>query len=134
MCQGLERKSMTEKKKHIDVSVIQAYVEGSISLKQASIMLDRTPRTIMRMAAKYRDWGADGLIHGNTGKEPHNKIDPSIRKKILELMQQDSLRQMPYSLAVRYLRYEGLEVSEWFLSMMRPVESLRLNLLLLKTL
>ena len=97
-------------------------------------MLDRTPRTIMRMAAKYRDWGADGLIHGNTGKEPHNKIDPSIREKILELMQQDSLRQMPYSLAVRYLRYEGLEVSEWFLSMMRPVESLRLNLLLLKTL
>ena len=111
MCQGLERKSMTEKKKLIDVSVIQAYVEGSISLKQASIMLERTPRTIMRMAAKYRDFGADGLIHGNTGKEPHNKIDSSIREKILELMQQESLRQMPYSLAVRYLRYEGLEVS-----------------------
>lgn len=102
---------MTEKKKLIDVSVIQAYVEGSISLKQASIMLERTPRTIMRMAAKYRDFGADGLIHGNTGKEPHNKIDSSIREKILELMQQESLRQMPYSLAVRYLRYEGLEVS-----------------------
>lgn len=60
---------MTDKKKHIDVSVIQAYVESSISLKQASIMLERTPRTIMRMAAKYRDLGADGLIHGNT----HNK-------------------------------------------------------------
>ena len=102
---------MTEKKKLIDVSVIQAYVEGSISLKQASIMLERTPRTIMRMAAKYRDFGADALIHGNTGKEPHNKIDSSIREKILELMQQESLRQMPYSLAVRYLRYEGLEVS-----------------------
>ena len=51
---------MTEKK-HIDVSVIEAYVEGSISLKQASIMLERTPRTIMRLAAKYRDFGADGL-------------------------------------------------------------------------
>lgn len=25
-------------------------------------------------------------------------------------MNRDSLRQMPYSLAVRYLRYEGLEV------------------------
>ena len=46
---------MTEKK-HIDVSVIEAYVEGSISLK----MLERTPRTIMRLAAKYRDLGADG--------------------------------------------------------------------------
>lgn len=74
-------------------------------------MLERTPRTIMRMAAKYRDFGADGLIHGNTGKEPHNKIDSSIREKILELMQQESLRQIPYRLAVRYLRYEGLEVS-----------------------
>lgn len=38
---------MTEKK-HIDVSVIEAYAEGSISLKQASIMLERTPRAIMR--------------------------------------------------------------------------------------
>lgn len=42
-------------------------------------MLERTPRTIMRMAAKYRDLGADGLIHGNTGKEPHKKIDSLIR-------------------------------------------------------
>ena len=101
---------MTEKK-HVDVSVIEAYVEGSISLKQASIMLERTPRTIIRLAAKYRDLGADGLIHGNTGKEPHNKIDLSTRKKILEVMQQESLRQMPYSLAIRYLRHEGIEVS-----------------------
>lgn len=31
MFQGLERKSITDKKKHIDVLVIQAYVEGSIS-------------------------------------------------------------------------------------------------------
>ena len=74
-------------------------------------MLERTPRTIMRLAAKYRDLGADGLIHGNTGKEPHNKIDSSTRKKILEVMQQESLRQMPYSLAIRYLRHEGIEVS-----------------------
>lgn len=101
---------MTEKK-HVDVSVIEAYVEGSISLKQASIMLERTPRTIMRLAAKYRDLGADGLIHGNTGKEPHNKIDSSTRKKILEVMQEESLRQMPYRLAIRYLRHEGIEVS-----------------------
>ena len=50
-------------------------------------------------------------VHGNTGKEPHNKIDSSTREKILGVMQQESLRQMPYSLAVRYLRYEGLEVS-----------------------
>ena len=101
---------MTEKK-HIDVSVIEAYVEGSISLKQASIMLERTPRTIMRLAAKYRDFGADGLVHGNTGEEPHNKIDSSTREKILGVMQQESLRQMPYSLAIRYLRHEGIEVS-----------------------
>ena len=35
------KKSITEKK-HIDVSVIEVYVEDSISLKQASIMLKRT--------------------------------------------------------------------------------------------
>ena len=101
---------MTEKKS-IDVSVIQAYTEGSISLKQASIMLQRTPRTIMRLADKYRDFGAEGLIHGNTGKEPHNKIDVLARQKVLEAMNRESLRQMPYSLAVRYLHYEGLNVS-----------------------
>ena len=102
---------MTAKKKHIDVSIIQAYAEGSLSLKQASIMLDRSPRTIMRMVAKYRDLGADGLIHGNTGKEPHNKIKAHTREKILEVMQQEALRQMPYSLAVRYLHHDGIDVS-----------------------
>lgn len=101
---------MTDRKKHIDVSVIQAYTEGAISLKQASIMLERTPRTIMRLAAKNRDFGADGLIHGYTGKEPHNKIDALTPQKALEAMNRESLRQMPYSLAVRYLRYEGIEV------------------------
>ena len=74
-------------------------------------MLGRTPRTIMRMAANYRDLGADSLMHGNTGKAPHNKIDALTHEKILEAMQQESLRQMPYSLAVRYLCHDGIEVS-----------------------
>ena len=101
MSQGLERKSMAEKKKLVDVSIIQAHEEGSISLKHASIMLERTSLTV------YCNLGADGLVHGNTGKEPHNKIDQSICK----LMRQEALHQMPYSLAVRYLHNEGLEMS-----------------------
>lgn len=80
---------MTDKKKYIDVSVIQAYVEGSISLKHASIMLECTPRTIKRMAAKYPDFCADGLIHGNTGKESHNKIDSLICQEVLDAMNRD---------------------------------------------
>lgn len=95
------------KKKHIDVSIIEAYVEVLIPLKQASIMLERTPRTIMRLVAKYRDFGAGGLVHGNIGKEPHNKIDSSTREKILEVMQQESLRQMPHS-----FRHEGIVSAE----------------------
>lgn len=63
MSQGLERKSMTEKKKLVDVSIIQAHEEGSISLKHASIMLERTSLTV------YCNLGADGLVHGNTGKK-----------------------------------------------------------------
>lgn len=92
--------------------LLKPMLEGLISLKQASIMLERTPRTIMRLVAKYRDFGADGLVHGNIGKEPHNKIDSSTREKILEVMQQESLRQMPHSLAIRYLRHEGIVSAE----------------------
>lgn len=106
-----KEKSMTDKKKSINVSVIQVYTEGSISLKQASIMLQHPPRTIMRLAVKYRNFGAEGLIYGNTGKEPHYKIDVLRRQKVLEVMNRESLRQMPSSLVVRYLRYEGLNVS-----------------------
>ena len=75
-------------------------------------MLECTPRTIMRLVAKYRDLGADGLVHGNIGKEPHNKIDSSTREKIREVMQQESLRQMPHGLAIRYLRHEGIVSAE----------------------
>lgn len=87
------------------------YVDGSISLKQEPIMLEHTPRTIMRLATKYRDLDADGLIHGNIAKEPPNKIDSSTCENILEVMQQDSLHQMTYSLAICYLLHEGIEVS-----------------------
>lgn len=98
-------------KKFIDATIIDAYVSGSISLKQAAIMSQRSTRTVMRLAAKYRELGDEGLIHGNTGKEPHNKIDNATRAKILELMSDGPLRHMPYNLAVKYLELDGVEIS-----------------------
>lgn len=95
-------------KKFIDATIIQAYVSGSISLKQAAIMSQRSTRTIMRLEAKYRELGDKGLIHGNTGKGPHNKIGNATRSKILELMSEGSLRHMPYDLTVKYLELDGV--------------------------
>jgi hypothetical protein len=35
--------------------------------------------------ARYRKEGAAGLVHGNRGRRPHNKLDDTLRERLTEL-------------------------------------------------
>ena len=67
------------------MNVINNYIEGKISRKQASIMLDVSLKTVSRMKHKYLTEGASAFIHKNTGKVPANKTSKLTENKVVQI-------------------------------------------------
>ena len=65
--------------------VMEQVVNKKLTIKQAAEVLELSSRQTKRIAAKYREQGAPGIVHGNRGNKPNNMIDQAIRDKILKL-------------------------------------------------
>jgi len=61
---------------------IGKYINGT----KAARLLHLTTRQIRRLKFKVKKFGPQGLIHGNRGRESHNKIDDNKKKTIVELL------------------------------------------------
>lgn len=68
--------------------VIKDFLARKITKAQAAQLLDKSPRTITRLARKVEKDGLLGLLHGNTGKAPKVKKDLFTKAKALRLYQQ----------------------------------------------
>jgi len=67
------------------LKVVQEYMDGSLSIEQAAMILKRRPRSVFRMVAQVRVKGPEGIFHGNKNR-PSEKITPApVTRKILEL-------------------------------------------------
>ena len=58
---------------------------GFITVREAAEVLGISERQVKRLKKKVRDCGADGVIHGNSGKTPINKASEGIRSEILRI-------------------------------------------------
>ena len=58
-----------------DIQVIADLSLGIINFNRAKIILGVTKKTLKRRIKTYKLFGKDGFIHGNSKKEPVNKID-----------------------------------------------------------
>ena len=58
---------------------------GFVTVKEASDALGISERQVKRLKKKVRENGATGLVHGNSGKTPSNKISDETRNTILSL-------------------------------------------------
>jgi hypothetical protein len=79
-----ERLRMSEKelKRIKTFGLVENY---HITLKEASIRLCISYRQTLRLYASYREKGDEGLIHGNCGKIPNNRLSEEFRKKVLDI-------------------------------------------------
>jgi hypothetical protein len=68
-------------------SVLEDYREGRKSRRDASILLNKSERTIDRMAKKISDKGLLGLVHGNKGRVPINKTPQDLLAAVAGLVQ-----------------------------------------------
>ncbi|HEX9664401.1 MAG TPA: ISNCY family transposase [Patescibacteria group bacterium] len=78
---------ITMSSKEIDrFQVIKKLIGKHIDEIKAAKLLRLSVRQIRRLKSKVRQSGAKGLIHGNRGKESHNRINENKKKKIIVLL------------------------------------------------
>lgn len=66
--------------------IIKKLVGKHINGTEAAKFLQLSVRQVKRLKAKVIKFGAQGLLHGNRGKESRNRIDNKERTKIIELL------------------------------------------------
>jgi transposase len=65
--------------------VLNEVLAGRLTGEEAAQMLGLSLRQTRRLLAAYRREGAVGLAHGNRGREPVNKVDPTVVKAVIDL-------------------------------------------------
>lgn len=68
--------------------IVKKLIGNHINGTEASRLLHLSVRQVKRLKSKVMESGAQGLIHGNRGKESHNRIDDQTRKQIITLLRQ----------------------------------------------
>jgi transposase len=76
------RISEQEIKRH---RMLRMVLEGRISLSDAADTMGVSYRHAKRLKKQVREHGARGIVHGNAGRSPSNKIDEDLRARVLEL-------------------------------------------------
>ena len=66
--------------------VLNHILTGETSASEAAALLGLSVRSVRRLLARYRGPdGAAGLVHGNAGRTPANRIDPAVRARLVAL-------------------------------------------------
>ena len=64
--------------------IMQQIESQQMTAGQAGELVGLSIRQIRRLIARYREQGAPGLVHGNRGRKPNNRIDEEVRSEILK--------------------------------------------------
>lgn len=69
------------------LKVVQEYMDGTLTMDQAVMVLKRRPRSVYRMVAKVRAKGPGGILHGNRNRRSARRIAEATRKRLVGLAQ-----------------------------------------------
>lgn len=67
------------------LEILQQIEARQMTAGQAAEIMGLSLRHTRRIVARYREQGAEGLVHGNRGRPAHNRITEVVRAKIEEL-------------------------------------------------
>jgi len=76
--------AMSNKELH-RAHVLGCVLEGQLPLQDAARLMGVTYRQARRLKRKMEKQGPQGLAHGNRGRPPPNRIEPAVKRRILEL-------------------------------------------------
>ena len=79
-----ERLTLNRKEQN-RVIVLNQVATKQLEVNQAAILLKISERQVWRLLAAYRWKGAEGLAHGNRGRQPLNTLPDELRERVIEL-------------------------------------------------
>lgn len=79
--------------------VLTHVLAGELAIADAAAYLRLSVRQVGRLADRLRTEGAAGLVHGNRGRQPANRVDEAVRASIAELARTTYLGFNPVHLA-----------------------------------
>lgn len=77
------------RKESFEFKIINEFLLGKLSRKEAAELLQVTTRTISRKTRRVEEMGLLGVKHRNTGKAPKNKTSESLRTEIMNLVENE---------------------------------------------
>src|SRR5471030_1279167 len=91
--------------------VIQAVVEKRLRRRDAASQLQLTERQVQRLMNRFRVSGADGLTHARRGKSGANRLDDSLRLRIMALLREKYSEFRPTLAAEKLSERHNIRVS-----------------------
>ena len=70
------------------LEVVRLACDGAMNNREAAELLGLCTRQIIRLKNRFRQKGADGLIHGNAGRKPAHAIPDDLKGVVLQLFQE----------------------------------------------
>jgi transposase len=83
-------KVLKTKKELAKATVLENLQNGLITNRVAAAQLHKSVRHIKRMKRRYAVEGSDCVVHGNSGRHPANYTGESLRKRIVDLQQDET--------------------------------------------
>lgn len=93
--------------------VVRLTLEGGESVSRGAELLGLSTRQVKRLRKKMREGGIKGLLHGNRGKRPWNRIAAETAKKVLQWAKNRYKGLNDTHLTEKLNEKEGLKVSRW---------------------
>jgi transposase len=66
--------------------VLRGVAAGELTIQEATPLLGVSYRQAKRLAARYRERGRRGLVHGNTGRRSNRAMPPEYRERVVDLV------------------------------------------------
>ena len=60
--------------------LLKRHQEGALRTMEVAAALGLSPRQVRRLAARYEAGGQRSLVHGNTGRQPGNRVPDEKRE------------------------------------------------------
>ncbi len=103
-----ERIAMSQRERDV-LKVLDAVEEGTRSQREAGRLIRRTPRQVRRILCRLKAEGDRGVIHRLRGRPSNRRIDPDLRRGVIEAYRADYSDFGP-TLAAEKLAERGLLV------------------------
>ena len=114
----LEGKLLKRAQRYVTIEAVES---GTLTQGAAARGLGLSTRQVRRLQARVRAQGAAGLVHGNSGRPPHNKTSSEVRDRVIALAT-TSYADYGFTHLAHELEPEGIRLSDETLRLwLRPL-------------